>query len=825
MNVFIDEREDPKTLFTIIQKINTETNNICNTYKVRHKKTGQIFIAKIFNKYNNEFSEKIKSLKKFENPYIVKYLQSFILNNTIWILTEFCNCGSAKDIIKLTHKFFKENEIASILLMILKGLQFLHNQKKIHGSIKSSNILLNTDGIAKLGDFCTNINALNNFIKKKQNFFNPPELKKNNMANINFKTDIWYIGILCIELAEGLSSENKNVKGLKNSSLWSNEFNDFIQKCLSDNQINRPTAALLLAHPFILKYNNNKNYLRKRMKEVKLLLENEGDKCEKVLEENQMRKDSLEKASFNDNSSLNQLDENNNNNNLKQKNNSCNKTRKIAVNRMKQNNNNKKIANSHYQLITTKNFFKNNLYKNKNMSIEIANNNKNLTNSDTSIIFTDTAELFASKKSSKLNTSINKYIKSNKTNKYTGIKARIGTENLPCYKHNLIKLLNKYNNKDKKNINIKNISKINKTEKPRIHLKLGDYNSNISQINQRKTFLIGEKKKHHNNNSIVSIDSLINSSIHETNKKANVITEKKIKSKTKKKKSNGGNQNLSSLINLNKSNKKICHPDIHKKNKLRNLILDKSNKNIINSNKNLKENIKNNSLKINKNSNNSKKYSKTPNSYNFKSKYIKKKLQRPPVSNSISKKNNNCNNTYIDNIHVNRMNLTKKRIEFENNNNKFINKNQSYSYDRNDRRFSLSEKEINKLCQNNNLNEKILPELITQLAGTENKMNQEIQKIKEEYEPLIKIYKDSIQFLKKNPFLKNVKEYKKFELFKQRFNARIKGETENKSINSSNHKLNIIKISNYRSNDINELNITNNKENAYNQNFMNNSVI
>ena len=53
-------------------------------------------------------------------------------------------------------------------------------------------------------------------------------------------------------------------------------------------------------------------------------------------------------------------------------------------------------------------------------------------------------------------------------------------------------------------------------------------------------------------------------------------------------------------------------------------------------------------------------------------------------------------------------------------------------------------------------------------------MNQEIQKIKEEYEPLIKIYKDSIQFLKKNPFLKNVKEYKKFELFKQRFNARIK---------------------------------------------------
>ena len=40
---------------------------------------------------------------------------------------------------------------------------------------------------------------------------------------------------------------------------------------------------------------------------------------------------------------------------------------------------------------------------------------------------------------------------------------------------------------------------------------------------------------------------------------------------------------------------------------------------------------------------------------------------------------------------------------------------------------------------------------------------QEIQKIKDMYEPIIKQHKEGIKFLKQNPFLKNLKEYKNFE--------------------------------------------------------------
>ncbi|CAG2057314.1 unnamed protein product, partial [Timema podura] len=69
------------------------------------------------------------------------------------IVMEYCGAGSVSDIMRLRKKTLAEDEIATILCDTLKGLEYLHLRRKIHRDIKAGNILLNTEGHAKLADF------------------------------------------------------------------------------------------------------------------------------------------------------------------------------------------------------------------------------------------------------------------------------------------------------------------------------------------------------------------------------------------------------------------------------------------------------------------------------------------------------------------------------------------------------------------------------------------------------------------------------------------------------------------------------------------------
>ena len=138
----------------------------------------------------------------------------------------------------------------------------------------------------------------------------------------------------------------------------------------------------------------------------------------------------------------------------------------------------------------------------------------------------------------------------------------------------------------------------------------------------------------------------------------------------------------------------------------------------------------------------------------------------------------------------------------------------------------MKEEDIKSLCENKVINTRNLPELITNLAGIENKMNQEIQKIKDKYLPEIKNYKNAIKFLKKNPHLKNLKEYKDFNEFKNKIRCQTTGDLdEEKNGSSSVYILNKIKISNYQANNIKELNASARKQILEQRRFTHQSMI
>ena len=299
---------DPETEFDLIELVGQ--GNYGRVYKAMHKKTGKIYSAKIaYIEKTNEvesFKKEINILSQCNNQYIVHYFGSYIKGHQIWIILEFCDGGSLYELIKILPRSLNEEEIASIVYMILKGLVFLHENKKIHRDVKTENILLTHEGIAKLADFGVSTQLMHSYSKKITKigtpFYMSPEVILQN--KYDYKCDIWSLGITTIEMAEGEPPFAKvkgywvlkkiithPPKGLKNREKWSNEFNNFVEKCLIYEPEKRPSAKELLQHPFILKYNRGNKLIAE-------LINNSLDELEfyrkKILESDESEEEDTE---------------------------------------------------------------------------------------------------------------------------------------------------------------------------------------------------------------------------------------------------------------------------------------------------------------------------------------------------------------------------------------------------------------------------------------------------------------------------------------------------------------------------------------------------
>ena len=189
------------------------------------------------------------------------------------MLIEFCSGGAVDTLMFDLDKSLSEPQIQYVIRETLEALIYLHdNCYVIHRDMKAGNILLTESGQVKLADF--GVSAKNtSSLQRRYSFIGTPywmspeiiACETDKEISYDVKTDIWSLGITCIELAEKEPPHNElnptrvmmkirksDAPKLKEPNRWSKNFHDFLNKCLSKNPDERLPARELLKVSFLI---------------------------------------------------------------------------------------------------------------------------------------------------------------------------------------------------------------------------------------------------------------------------------------------------------------------------------------------------------------------------------------------------------------------------------------------------------------------------------------------------------------------------------------------------------------------------------------------
>ena len=261
-------RDDPHSMYTDLKKIGEGAAG--EVYWAKDKRNGNTLAIKQMSLTAQNMKmlvAEIGIMKDSIHPNIVRYYESYLVGDKLWVAMEYLGGGCLTEILEQFESIkMSEAHIARVCRETLKALEHVHAYHRIHRDIKSDNILLGSDGSVKIADFGYAVQLTQN--KQKRNtivgtpYWMAPELIRG--MNYDQKVDIWSLGIMIMEMADGeppymeypplralFLITTKGIPPLRDPSKWSNVFHDFLSKCLEKDSKLRPSATEMLQHPFL----------------------------------------------------------------------------------------------------------------------------------------------------------------------------------------------------------------------------------------------------------------------------------------------------------------------------------------------------------------------------------------------------------------------------------------------------------------------------------------------------------------------------------------------------------------------------------------------
>ena len=97
--------------------------------------------------------KEVQRMSELVHPNLVQFYTAFVARGELWLVLQLHAAGCCEIMTELCPSGFEEPAVACILREALNGLGYLHRHDIIHRQLRSSNILIDSQGAVRLTDF------------------------------------------------------------------------------------------------------------------------------------------------------------------------------------------------------------------------------------------------------------------------------------------------------------------------------------------------------------------------------------------------------------------------------------------------------------------------------------------------------------------------------------------------------------------------------------------------------------------------------------------------------------------------------------------------
>lgn len=155
------------------------------------------------------FKNESAILSKYNHPNILKIFNiesNSNDRNSLSILYEYCPLNLDKAI---KTKKLNKVQISCLFYQIVEGMKYIHSLRIIHRNLKPTNILIDKDGIAKIGDI--GVSILFTTIDETQKFMAPEII---NNEEFDEKIDVYSFGVLAYFILNNGDIQNIKIRDI-----------------------------------------------------------------------------------------------------------------------------------------------------------------------------------------------------------------------------------------------------------------------------------------------------------------------------------------------------------------------------------------------------------------------------------------------------------------------------------------------------------------------------------------------------------------------------------------------------------------------------------